>query len=86
MSRTRRYTIEDILEDFSELQLDIENSCDSLAVLADDMLTIAEDLKKDVETLRRRLEDCKEVLHRRSFQQVFNRNDYRPVGISMKSS
>ena len=72
--------LENVMEELTDLQLDIGDSCDSLAILADDVVTISEDLKKDIAALQRQLDTCKTFLiHCQS--QHMHRNDQRFVSI-----
>lgn len=54
--------LENVMEELTDLQLDIGDSCDCLAILADDVVTISEDLKKDIAALQRQLDTCKTFL------------------------
>ena len=81
MNRNRRYTIENIQEDVSDTLLDIGIGCDSLVILADDMIKVAEDLKKDIELLRMHMHTCQGLFRYYGLQHTLKRDDPHTTGI-----
>ena len=84
MNGKKLFRIENRMEKFADLQSDIGVSCDSLVILADDILTIAEALKKDIATLQRQLDACKKDLINGEFQDIYDTTEDHFTSIAVK--